>query len=415
MIIKEAEDVSQLRGAAKPTCEKNSPETALLLAIARVELRPADREVLNEVLTGVLDWGHLLALAARHGLEPLLFHHLYAVSGGAVPESVLYALREECRVIAGRNMILASKLKGISAHLSARGVRHLAYKGPVLAEVYYGNCALRVFRDLDILVPAAELEAARRALEELGFRDKTGMSAAQLAASFRYGFEHSFTADGGLDLDLHWRVVQRFKAPAIAMDGIWKRAEMVNFLSGEVPTFMTEDLFVALCLHAGHHGWTQISHICDLHQILQFHPDFDWEIVLSHFGDSNTRRLVYACLYLLHECWGADLPEYLLSRIHSDPHIAKLARRVRTEIWTELSPRLTVSSLRWMLERSAGEQVGDRARLLAGNFFCPSAEDLETFRLPRVLASLYPGLRVLRLAYRYAFSRNAQGADAAAD
>jgi hypothetical protein len=379
---------------------------ALLLAIARVELRTGDREVLDELLAGALDWENLLALSARHGLEPLLFHHLHAVSAGAVPESVLFALREECKVIAGRNMILASKLKGISAHLSARGVRHLAYKGPVLAEVYYGSCALRAFRDLDILVPQAQLEAARDALAELGFRDKAGMGAAQQAASFRYGFQHPFTADGGVDLDLHWRVVQRFKAPGIDMDGIWKRAETARFLGGEVPTFSAEDLFVSLCLHAGHHGWTQVSQMCDLHQVLQAHPDFDWEIVTGHLGDSNTRRLVYVCLDLLHEGWGAELPEDLLNKIHSDPHVVKLARRVKMEIWPALEPRLTTRGLRWMLERSAGVQARDRARLLAGSFFCPAVEDFEAFRLPRGLASLYPGLRVLRLAYRYAFSRD---------
>jgi hypothetical protein len=388
---------------------------ALLLAIARVELRPGDWELLNKLLAGSLDWEYLLTMASRHGLEPLLFHHLHSVSNGFVPDSALQTLREECKMIAGRNMILAAKLNGISAHLSAGGIRHLAYKGPVLAEVYYGNCALRVFRDLDILVPETELEAARCALAQLGFRDKGGLSAAQRAASFRYGFEHPFTADGGIDLDLHWRVVQRFKARAIDMEGIWKRTETVRFWGSEVPTFSAEDLFVSLCLHAGHHGWMQLSQICDLHQVLQARPHFDWEIVVSHLGDSNTRRLVYVCLNLLHECWGVELPEDLINRIHSDPHVATLSRVVRTEIWSVLSPRLTTSNLRWMLERSAGERVGDRARLMAGSFFCPAVEDFEAFRLPRGLGALYPGLRVMRLAYRYALSRGVRRAVEAAD
>jgi hypothetical protein len=44
---------------------------------------------------------------------------------------------------------------------------------------------------------------------------------------------------------------------------------------------------------------------------------------------------------------------------------------------------------------------------LAGSFFCPAVEDFEVFRLPLVLSPLYPGLRVLRLAYKSVSSKQA--------
>ena len=184
-----------------PVAANNSPELALLLTIARVELLPSEKSVLGDLLAGPLDWEFLLSMAAQHGLEPLLFHHLHLFEDGIVPARIMQALREDCKIIAGRNLILASRLKDISAHLRSREIEHIAYRGPLLAEVYYGSCTLRVFRDLDILVQATKVEAARDALSEIGFRDKCGLSASQQGASFRFGFEHPFTAAGGLDLD----------------------------------------------------------------------------------------------------------------------------------------------------------------------------------------------------------------------
>jgi hypothetical protein len=384
---------------------KNSPELALLLAIARVELDPSHDAALAELLARPLDWDHLLRMAAHHGLEPLLFHHLHAYSREVVPGRATEALRESCKLIAGRNLLLAARLRDISAHLRARQIAHIAYRGPLLAEGYYGNLALRVYRDLDILVQPAGVEAARDALTEIGFTDKTGLSAAQQAASFRYGFEHPFTAQGGVDLDLHWRLVQKFKARRLDMEGIWKRVTMAAFWGGEVPTFCAEDLAVSLCLHAGHHGWQQLSQMCDLAQLFQVHPQLDWEIVRSHLGDSNTRRIVYVSLRLLKEHWEAQIPEDLMHMISADPHVARLAGRIQREIWPSPSPALTTSGLGWMLERSSGEDLADRLRLLAGSFLCPAVEDFELFRLPPMLTPLYPGLRVLRLAFKYVASK----------
>ena len=383
----------------------NSPELALLLELARVELPPEKARGARALLGGGLDWDRLLPLAAHHGLTPLVYHHLHVLGGEAAPAGAMAALREEAKIVAGRNLLLAARLKTVSAHLRAREIEHIAYRGPLLAEAYYGNSALRVFRDLDILVRPARVEATRDALAEIGFKDKLGLKAGQQAASFRWGFEHPFTAAGGVDLDLHWRLIQGFKARSLDMEGIWRRAAKAPFWGGEVPTLSAEDLAVSLCLHAAHHGWQQLSQMCDLAQLFQVHPRLDWGIVCSHLGDSNTRRMVYVSLRLLRTHWEAEIPEELRAEIEGDPHVARLAGRIQREIWPSLSPALTTSGLGWMLDRTSGEDLADRLRLLAGSFFCPAVEDVEAFRLSPVLTLLYPGLRVSRLAWKFAAGR----------
>jgi len=377
---------------------------ALLMATAKVELSDSEQTVLHDLLAGPMDWEYLLALAERHSLEPLVFLHLHRHGTGLVPSHVMQALRQVSNSIARRTLILAAKLQSISAHLHCRNIEHISYKGPLLAEVCYGNCALRVCNDLDLIVPQSRLAAAREALGEIGFSDQNGLSCAQQAASFRFGFQHPFTAAGGVDLDLHWRVVQKFKSRSLDMDGMWKRVTMARLFDGQVPAFCPEDNLVALCLHAGHHGWMQLSHFCDIAQLLLVHPKLDWEIVSSHLADSNSRRIVYVCWHLLKRHWHAEIPEEMMTRVAADAHVARLARRVETEIWPSPAPVLTTANLRWLVDRSAGEDVGDRLRLLLGSVFWPAIEDFAMFRLPLLLTPLYPMLRVLRLAGKGASS-----------
>jgi hypothetical protein len=215
---------------------------ALLIAIARIELNPSEQSHLQDLLSGPLDWDHLRVMAERHNLEPLLFTHLHRYGAGLVPPEILQSLREECKSIARRSWILATRLQGISAHLQAQGIKHISYKGPLFAELYYGSCALRVSNDLDLIVRPSDLARVRKALGEIGFSDQNGLTSEQQAVSFRFGFEHPFHDATGVELDLHWRVVQKFKSRSLDMEGIWQRLRLARLFDSNVPTFCPEDM-----------------------------------------------------------------------------------------------------------------------------------------------------------------------------
>jgi hypothetical protein len=136
-------------------------------------------------------------------------------------------------------------------------------------------------------------------------------------------------------------------------------------------------------------------------QVLRVHPDLDWDVVRSHLGDSNTTRIVFVGLELLQRHWPVSLPADMIAIISADPHVARLADRIEQEVWPLPESAGTQSNLRWLLDRSAGERLGDRVRFLAGILLNPTLDDIEMFKLPHVLAPLYPGLRALRLGRKY--------------
>src|SRR5437868_14733284 len=84
------------RGARKcarrrtPWAEAMDREAELLLCLARVELDDAGRHRARALARQDIDWTRFLALAARHGLAPLMHRHL--CDSAHAPRAALAAL-----------------------------------------------------------------------------------------------------------------------------------------------------------------------------------------------------------------------------------------------------------------------------------------------------------------------------------
>ena len=54
-----------------------SPEWHVILACLRTNLQSDACPRLERALLETVDWEHLTALACRHGIAPLVYHHLH--------------------------------------------------------------------------------------------------------------------------------------------------------------------------------------------------------------------------------------------------------------------------------------------------------------------------------------------------
>jgi hypothetical protein len=373
----------------------------LLLALAKPTLSPKEEEAVRQCLSAEdMDWRLLLELAEWHRTLPRMTARLNAFSEH-VPRRVVEILRASALETARTNIAFTTELLRISACLRSNNIPHLAYKGPALAVQLYGDISARSTSDIDLLVLPDYVEASRDALLELEYRDKNGLSKAQQAASFRYGFEHSFCRDNGTVVDLHWRVVPYPAAPSLDVQGIWKRASLVCVFDQDVPTFCPEDLLVVLCLHAAQHEWSHIGAFNDIARLISNYPSLSWEIVRGHMRDSNTVRAIAVSLLFVRKYWDVELPDEIVHLIAQDSHAATLAEHIRATMWPACR---FPTSFRWAVQRSRGERWRDRIRFLR-TFLTPAVADYEALRLPRPLISLYPAFRILRLAFKYTLGK----------
>src|SRR5262249_37383288 len=139
-----------------------SPEGDVVLLTARRSLTPENRDRLRFLLGQPLDWGQLISFAARHRVLPLLCRHILPAWRNEIPEDAQRVLQEHVRWNAHRNLLRTAELIEILRDLEEQGIQASPYKGPVLADLLYGDVSLRHFDDLDVFVRMDDVQAAKR-------------------------------------------------------------------------------------------------------------------------------------------------------------------------------------------------------------------------------------------------------------
>ena len=143
------------------------PEFALAVACCRWPPSPERDRRVREAANGV-DWALLLAVARRHRVEGLV-HHALTGAGVSPPPGVAKELAADAGRIARQNLIFAGESVRLHARLVAAGVPVLFFKGVTLARLAYGSLALKMGRDIDLVVPPERLDSAASVLEEAGY------------------------------------------------------------------------------------------------------------------------------------------------------------------------------------------------------------------------------------------------------
>ncbi len=238
-------------------------------------------------------WRDAVERAAHHGLWPQLAR--LAGPDGAVVDPV----RRELQSLRARHM--ARRLVEVCRALESAGAPALAYKGPALAALAYGDVTLRASADLDLVVRPAHLKRARRALEAMGFRDRQPDAPPHSAT-----YHLELSDDAGVPLELHWALAGWNRALDLPMEGLFARAQRVELETGSVLTFGLEDQLVLLTFHAAKHGLGTLGWLADLAHLPL--ASVDGPDLLRRAGAAGARRALLVTLGVVAELLGTELP-----------------------------------------------------------------------------------------------------------
>ena len=125
-------------------------EHDLLLCIARRDLDERRQTELRRLLSAALDWPYLMSAARRHGLMPLLYRHLNGISK-EVPSTYFAAIKQESIENCQAVLTLLGRLTAVFKLFNQQNLPVLVFKGPVLADIAYGDNSFRQAGDIDVL------------------------------------------------------------------------------------------------------------------------------------------------------------------------------------------------------------------------------------------------------------------------
>jgi hypothetical protein len=309
------------------TISSRTATLELLLTCARTTLTNQDQERIQTLLEAGIDWDEFSHQAYRHKVVALIFPILNRLGSDRIPPTLLKDFQSRAQTTAIRNLIRLRHLNTFLTSLNKAGIHAMAYKGPSLATVAYGNLNLREFSDLDILVSSDQGSAAKAVLKNQGFEE---------GADIDYECEliHPHL---GLSIDLHRHLFPPFFQYPETLATLTPRLIPIDCEGYKLYSLNPEDLFLFLVLQLGKDCSNlrlRLAQICDIAELLRSHPQLDWAIVLQRANAMGAMRLLGLSLYLCREWLGVSVPAEVCQQCSiDDPHILSLVQGIQTKLW----------------------------------------------------------------------------------
>jgi hypothetical protein len=376
------------------------PEWNLLLAASSANPSSSDLRLVRNLLEKPVNWDSVLRLANQHGTTSLLYQNL-APLDGVIPIAVLQSLRQAYDHNIHKTLFLARELIRILDCLADLGIEVIPYKGIVLAEVYYGDMALRQSGDMDLFVRSQDMARIKNAIRDLGFTPRLSIPEDAEADYIAAGYECTFDCAAGKNLlELQWALQPRYYAVDFDMEGLFDRAVNATLAGRTVKMPSPEDLLLILSVHAAKHVWGRLIWLRDIAQILQ-RDNLNWDWIQPQARHLGVERILHITLLLLDRFFGTRLPAVVETKLLMDKTANVLVQQIAISIATGVNyEEEKLSYFRLMMRLR--ERKTDRLRFLARLTFTPGPGEWKAVHLPKPLFPLYRLVRLARLASRFA-------------
>jgi hypothetical protein len=345
---------------------------------------------------GEVDWEYLFLLARRHSIVPLVYVQLERHSSDVVPNDVLSRFKQHYVENSARNTVLTAELCRLINLFRDACIDAIAYKGPVLALVAYGDLALRRFVDLDVIVKKADVLKAREILLTSGYTPSKSLSLSQQELLLRTQHNLQFSREHHrLIIELHWDIAPHLFASTVNGERLWQDLVTLDLKGTPVKTFSPEDLLFSLCVHGSRHLWERLGWICDVAELITRQP-LDWPTLLERAASTDTERMFLLGIHLAERLLDAPVPAEVKQRCDSDLRLSSLADNIIAHLFN--GPTHVPATSREIFKYNIGvrKTLGARARYLL-YMFRPTDSDLSSRSLPPSLSFAYYLTRPFRL------------------
>lgn len=382
-----------IRDSSQIAKGKNSPEFDLLLLCARRHLTDFQAQRAREILDQPLNWNMLLAQAQSHRLSPLLYWQVTRTLRRHFPDALGTQLNDRFRANTARTLLLIQDLVNTVELLSRRGIQTIPFKGPVLAEMLYGDAALRECVDLDILVRARDVQEAIRTLLSAGYEDVSSLKPAQQSAFVATQYEYALRSPAGTLVELQWRTVPRYFSLFLDEEKPWNRIRPIQVCGREMNSLSPEDLLLLLSFHGSKHGWEKLIWLADVGELIASSPQLDWGYVIDTARGAGGLRMLLLGITLANKLLGTVIPNEIERPIARDRTAEHIAESICHRLQTSEIPTYVKSQIYLLRVR---ERWRDRLRYILRFTSTGTPMEWRIVDLPPSLFVVYSFLRVLR-------------------
>jgi hypothetical protein len=276
------------------------------------------------------EFSKLAVLSARHATDHYLFKYFQQNPSLFLNEQ-LQKLREKMTQQAVKSLRQLSELILLCRNLNPKGVQYIIIKGPHLARMLYGNTAIKVSVDLDILmVNPEDLNAFHEVLTGAGYacvekKLMNGTWKQRLFVSAKREV-HYYNRMAGCAVDLHVKPLANTILTAYRYRSFFADIEQVPFEGIIIPVLPPEKYFVYLCYHGACHQFSRLAWLLDIRNFYgQKRDTLDIDKILSVARSLNMERPVCLAFMMLNVLFEVEIPGIIKSSIEDSKRMKKLA------------------------------------------------------------------------------------------
>lgn len=376
-----------------------TPELKLMLALIQADW---DSKPLLELLATdtAYDWQLFYQLALHHKAYPVLFTSIQKYASDWIPMALIQSLQQKYMQNTIEMLHLSAETAKVSKELTDRGIRNLMLKGPVLAELLYGDLSMRTSKDIDVLVPIESVNQAEEILLQCGF--EIHQEKPRILNDWKWRDHHSsyFHPKSRVQVELHWRLNPDTGSEP-DFDTLWNRRQQVTVAgSSRIDTLGDNDMLLYLLSHGARHGWFRLRWLMDLDVILRRVPHLEAlkPLAQTYRAEALVGQTLWLCYSVLHTPIGNDSIPFLKHR-----RAFKLAFMALDYIkeMVQLSPQPATKPLQRHYRKYSFVLMSppERIKFVLSRLY-PRSADAKSLPLPKALHFLYFVIRPFLLVWR---------------
>lgn len=271
----------------------------------------ARRRRLAGLVAGV-DRDRLLDAARYHRVIGYAYRALREIDG--VDPGLIAALAALDRQGLQAHLRVLGALKRAREPLDGLAIPWLVVKGPALTVTAYRRPGLRLYYDLDLVVPRERFREAIEALEGEGFVlvDRNW----DLIRRYMIG-ELVLSFEQGPEVDVHWDFLydsELRRKLSVPVDELFGRARPVVIGGLPVRTLESSDALVHIAMHACKQGGDRLIWLKDIERAIA-NDEPDWNAVVERSLAWRAHLFVGAMLMRARRTLAADVPDDVLAAL----------------------------------------------------------------------------------------------------
>ena len=268
----------------------------ILLIIECCKLSP-DFALIEEKISQIKNWDDLISLSYSHGVFPLVYKIIKKYDE-KTPLDKLSFMKQTYMDLVKRNMLMTSELIKVSNVLEENGIKSIAFKGPTLSQMAYGDVISRQYVDLDVLVDESLLKDAQKILEANNYYPRYDLEEYQKENLKDVVHDISMiNKSNGINIELHWTLSSGEFFIDLEKLEYMSDIKKYNLSNYELNIFSNEKLFIYLCVHGYKHLWERIEWLVDIYYLIS-KENIDLEKVVEMSKSVDADRIVLSTLII---------------------------------------------------------------------------------------------------------------------